>query len=318
MKNKLRQIIDFKEGQKIKGFFLCIEKHLRFTKKNDKYIDITLRDVTGHISAKIWNDTKSLESTFDAGDAVAISGNVESYKGKLHLIIIKINRATVQYYGRYGFDPGLIVPKSKKDPQKMYRNIKSVINKIDNKYFNNLVKNIFKKYEKKILFYPATVNMHYNYRSGFLEHLSSITEIGIRIYPLYALEKDLVLTGLLLHNIGAIKAINSDYQFDFTAEGRLIGSEVLGKELINRYANEIPGFPSDLLIKLSHIILSTSNSNKKSNTGPSFPEALLIKSIVELDLKIFMMKSTIDSDKDVGSFTNVYNIFGLPLLKKDQ
>ena len=65
------------------------------------------------------------------------------------MIIIKINRATVQYYGRYGFDPGLIVPKSKKDPQKMYRNIKSVINKIDNKYCNNLVKNIFKKYEKE-------------------------------------------------------------------------------------------------------------------------------------------------------------------------
>ena len=318
MKNKLKQIIDFREGQKIKGFFLCIEKHFRFTKKNDKYIDIILRDVTGHIPAKIWSDTKSLESKFDAGDAVAISGNVESYKGKLHLIIIKINKATVQYYGRYGFDPGLIVPKSKKDPQKMYRNIKSVISRINNKYFNNLVKTIFKKNEKKILFYPATVNMHYNYRSGFLEHLTSITEIGIRIYPLYALDKDLVLMGLLLHNIGAIKAINSHYQFDFTTEGRLIGSEVLGKELINRYVNKIHGFPSDLLIKLSHIILSTSNSKKKSNTGPSFPEALLINAIVELDLKIFMMKSTIDADKDVGSFTNVYNIFGLPLLKKDR
>ena len=317
MKNKLKQIIDFKEGQKIKGFFLCIEKHSRFTKKNDKYIDIILRDVTGHIPAKIWSDIKSLESKFDAGDAVAISGNVESFKGKLHLIIIKINKATVQYYGRYGFDPGLIVPKSKKDPQKMYRNIKSVISRINNKYFNNLVKTIFKKNEKKILFYPATVNMHYNYRSGFLEHLTSITEIGIRIYPLYELDKDLVLMGLLLHNIGAIKAINSDYQFDFTTEGRLIGSEVLGKELINRYANKIHGFPSDLLIKLSHIILSTSNSKKKSNTGPSFPEALLINAIVELDLKMFMMKSTIDSDKDIGSFTNVYNIFGLPLLKKD-
>ena len=123
MKNKLKQIIDFKEGQKIKGFFYAQESILRFT-KNDKYIDITLRDVTGHISAKIWNDTKYLESTFDKGDAVAISGNVESYKGKLHLIIIKINRATVQYYGRYGFDPGLIVPKSKKDPKEMYGNIK--------------------------------------------------------------------------------------------------------------------------------------------------------------------------------------------------
>ena len=98
----------------------------------------------------------------------------------------------------------------------MYRNIRNLISKINNKYFKNLVKIIFKNYEKKILFYPATVNMHYNYRSGFLEHLILITEIGIRIYPLYALEKDLVIMGLLLHNIGAIKAINSNYQFDYT------------------------------------------------------------------------------------------------------
>ena len=76
---------------------------------------------------------------------------MESYNGKLHLIIIKVNRATVQYYGRYGFDPGLIVPKSKKD-QKMYRNIKRVINKIDNKYCNNLVKTIFKNMKKRFYF----------------------------------------------------------------------------------------------------------------------------------------------------------------------
>ena len=318
MKNKLKQIIDFEEGQKIKGFFLCTGKNSRFTKKNDKYIDIELRDITGHISAKIWNDTKYLASKFNKGDAVAISGNVESYNGKLHLIIIKVNRATVQYYGRYGFDPGLIVPKSKKDPKEMYGNIKRVINKINNKYCNNLVKTIFKRYEKKILFYPATVNRHYNYRSGFLENLSSITEIGNRIYPLYELEKDLVLMGLLLHNIGAIIAINSDYQFDFTSEGRLLGNEVLGKELVSKYANQIQGFPKHLLTKLSHIILSSSISRKRLNIGPSFPEALLINAIIDLDFKMFMMKSTIDADKDGGSFTNVYNIFGLSLLKKDQ
>ena len=69
--------------------------------------------------------------------------------------------------------------------------------------------------------------------------------------------------GEVIIDPGAIKAINSHYQFDFTTEGRLIGSEVLGKELINRYANKINGFPSDLLIKISHIILSTSNSKKK-------------------------------------------------------
>ncbi len=317
MKNKLKQIIDFEEGQKIKGFFLCTGKHSRFTKKNDKYIDLELRDITGHISAKIWRNTKSLTSKFESGDAVAISGNVESYKGNLQLIVIKVNKATVQYYGRYGFDPGLIVPKSKKDPERMYINIENMISKIDNKYFYNLAKNIFKKYKKKILFYPATVDMHYNYRSGFLENVNSILELGKRIYPLYKLEKDLVLMGLLFHNIGAIKAINSDYQFDFTAEGKLLGNEVLGKELINRHANQIDGFPSSLLIKLNHIVLSSFKLIKESKVGPSFPEALLVNAIVDLDIKIFMMKSAINLDKDEGDFTSRYNIFRYSLLKKE-
>ena len=75
----------------------------------------------------------------------------------------------------------------------MFRNIKNLINKIDNKYCNSLLKIIFNKYKKEILFYPATVDMHYNYRSGFLEHLTAITEIGKKISPLYALDKDLIL-----------------------------------------------------------------------------------------------------------------------------
>ena len=167
MKNKLKQIIDFEEGQKIKGFFLCTGKHSRFTKKNDKYIDLELRDITGHISAKIWRNTKSLTSKFESGDAVAISGNVESYKGNLQLIVIKVNKATVQYYGRYGFDPGLIVPKSKKDPARMYTNIENMISKIDNKYFYNLAKNIIKKYNGTPIISPTG---HFHIKNRIKEH----------------------------------------------------------------------------------------------------------------------------------------------------
>ena len=159
--------------------------------------------------------------------------------------------------------------------------------------------------------------MHYNYRSGFLENVNSILKLGKRIYPLYKLEKDLVLMGLLFHNIGAIKAINSDYQFDFTTVGKLLENEVLSKELINRHANQIDGFPSSLLIKLNHIVLSSFKLIKESKMGPSFPEALLVNAIVDLDIKMFMMKSAINLDRGEGDFTSRYNIFRYSLLKKE-
>ena len=121
---KLRPIKSFAEGDKVQGFYLCVSKHLRYTRTGDLYIDLELRDNTGHISGKIWNNVSELNTKFDAGNAVVISGNVESFLDHLHLVVKKINKATVQHYGRYGFDPANIVPTSKKDPLKMWKEIK--------------------------------------------------------------------------------------------------------------------------------------------------------------------------------------------------
>ena len=108
MIKNLTSIKNFKEGLSVKGFFLCTEKHLRHTRGGDLFLDIELRDMTGHITAKIWNNIETLDKKFESGNAVAISGVIESFKGKLQLIIKKINKATVQHYGRYGFDPGFL------------------------------------------------------------------------------------------------------------------------------------------------------------------------------------------------------------------
>ena len=77
--NKLKSINTFSEGDKIQGFFLCVEKHIRYTRSGDIYLDLELRDITGHISAKIWDNVSVLNKKFDAGNAVAVSGIVELF-----------------------------------------------------------------------------------------------------------------------------------------------------------------------------------------------------------------------------------------------
>ena len=92
-------IANFKDGDSIQGFYLCVEKHLRHTRSGDLYLDLQLRDKTGSINGKIWDNVDKLNNKFNAGDPVAVSGNVDSFKERPQLIVKKINRASVQYYG---------------------------------------------------------------------------------------------------------------------------------------------------------------------------------------------------------------------------
>ena len=143
---KLTSIDRFMEGAQVQGFYICVEKYIRYTKSGDLYIDLELRDMTGNINAKIWDNVSELNSKFGKGDAVAISGYVESYLENLQLIVRKINKATVQYYGRYGFNPVKIVPSSKKDPHKMWKNLISLVKEIKRKELQRLIFFIYKFY----------------------------------------------------------------------------------------------------------------------------------------------------------------------------
>ena len=316
---KLRPIDTFIEGDKVQGFYLCVEKHLRYTRTGDLYIDIELRDNTGHISGKIWNNVSELNTKFDSGNAVVISGNVESFIDRLQLVIKKINKATVQHYGRYGFDPANIVPASKKNPQKMWQEIELVINTLKNKQLRKLVSSIYKTNKKKLMIHPSSIKMNHNYRSGLLEHILSMAKVAKKITPFYDVNKDLVLAGVLLNNIGKLREINSEYESDYTYEGNLIGHKVISRDMIRESIARIKNFPEILAKKIEHILISDLGLDSfKNQKTPSFPEALLIHLIHLLDSKMSLMEISLEQDQDTGYFTNQYNYFRTPLLKKDE
>jgi len=316
---KLTPIQSFKEGETIQGFYLCVEKHLRHTRSGDLYLDLELRDITGHISAKIWDDVSDLSEKFEAGHAVVISGDVESFLDRLQLNIRKINKATVQHYSRYGFDPAQVVPSSKKDPKKMWADVERLINGMKNKYLRSLVASIYKANKKQLLIHPASVKMHHNFRSGFLEHVLSMANSAKKISPLYDVDGDLVMAGVFLHDIGKLLEINSEYEADYTEEGNLIGHIVLGRDMVQNAMAEIRKFPEDLAKKMEHIILSHQGKYEwHSPKLPSFPEALLVHLIDNLDAKMNLMEKAIEEDQEPGKFTNRHHYFRIPLLKKNE
>ena len=316
---KLNPINTFSEGNKVQGFYLCTDKHLRYTRSGDLYIDIELRDITGHISAKIWDNVSTLNEKFNAGNAVAVSGLVEIFLDQPQLIIKKINKATVQHYSRYGFDPSMVVPSSRKNLKKMWVQIEQLIDGIKNPSIKKLVKSIYSSNKKRLLVIPGSVNMQYCYRSGYIEQIISMSLIAKRICTLYRVDRDLVLAGIFLYGIGKVKEINSEYETDFTMEGHLIGHSVISRDIVKEAISKMKNFPIKLSKMIEHIIINCSNELEFSpQKQPSFSEALLVNQIILLDSKMKIMSDVLAEDKEKGDFTNRHNYFRIPLFKNNE
>ena len=312
----ITQISSFKEGASIQGFYLCVEKHLRHTRAGDLYLDLILRDNSGTVPAKIWDKVDEFNEKFSAGNPVAIKGNIESFKDRLQLVIKKINIASVKNYGRYGFDPSLIVPTSPYNPNKMWKRVVQIIGKMKNPFLKKVVSNIFREHKDKLLIHPASVMMHHNYRSGFLEHILSMAKIAEKLTPIYKLDQDLVMAGVLLHDIGKLTEISSSLEAEYTDEGNFIGHIVIGRDMVREASGKIKGFPKILQQQLEHIILSHQGKfERQSPKQPSFEEALLVHFIDNLDAKMNLMKLALEEDQQDGKWTDRKNIFRTALYK---
>jgi len=309
-------ISKFKSGETIQGFYLCVEKYLRHTRSGELYLDLLLKDQTGQINAKVWDNVKEYEKKFKSGDPVALKGQVDLFLDKLQLNIKRINKATIQNYARYGFDPSLIVPTAKEDPKKMWKEVIKVVRSFKDPFLKKLCYNIYKNNKDKLLIYPATLSMNHNYRSGLLEHILSMLRSALTLARLYKLDRDLILTGILVHDIGKLREINYDYESTLTKDGNLIGHLVISRDIVLEEANKIKKFPKGLLIKIEHIILShQAKYNWNNSIKPAFKEALLVQSIKLMDGQLNVMDITFNEDRESGEFTNHFNYFKTHLYK---
>ena len=316
MKNII-PISKFKEGQVVQGFYLCLEKKLRHTRTGDLYIDIVLRDRTGQIQAKIWNKVKEYDAKFSAGDAVAVKGSVETFIDEFQLVIQRINKATLQRYSRYGFDPALIVPTSRFDEKKMWNEVIKTIRTIKNPHIKKLIYSIYSSNKKKLIKHPSTILHQYSYRSGFLEQALSLSKIGKFLANHYRVDADLVLAGVFLFDIGKLDAIESNYKSNLSKAGNLLGHVALGRDTIIAAAKKIRKFPGELLLQIEHIMLTQQDySEGKKQINPMFKEALVVSMITSLDSRMSIMKKIIEEDKDDDDFTSQYNFFKTTIYKK--
>ncbi len=310
-------IKDFKENESISSYFAVFEKNSRLTKTDKNYLDITLGDRSGKINAKIWDNADDFQNKFEVGDAVAVKGQIVTYNNEFQINVSNIRRVQAEMDKLYGFELSDIIPTTSKNIDEMWERIQEAIASIGNDHVREVTKRIYTKYEDRIKTHPASMILHHAFRGGLLEHVSEMTVIAETFCRVYrSVERDLVIAGVLLHDIGKLVELEPGIATTYTDAGNLIGHLVLGRDLLRDEILKMDGFPDLLRLKLEHIILSHQGKYEwQSPREPEFPEALLVYYADEIDTRMQQMKMAIESDSQEGDWTSRNNYFHRPIYK---
>jgi 3'-5' exoribonuclease len=314
-------IRDLKEGSSVDSFFLCGHKALLFGKNNKSYINLRLLDRTGVVEARVWDNAESLAQNFERHDYVRVKGRVVFYQDHLQLNVFEIQSIDVT---RENLDPGDFLPKTKKDIPKMYEEVLSLCrDQMQNPWIRRLMLNILEdpKIREPLFLSPAAKTNHHAWVGGLLEHVLQLCKIAQSLLQHYPqINLDLVLAGMILHDIGKIEEIDPDRLFAYTDKGRLVGHLIIGVEILIRKTAEIPNFPEKILQHLEHIVLS--HHGRLEYGSPKRPktlEALVVSYLDDLDSKIQGFEDLVARDPEGDPHWTPYNqLFERPLYKHTQ
>ena len=289
--SETKKIKDLKAGSSVDSTFLVMEKELReFISKEGYYLQVKLGDSTGSIWARCWKKAEEVASSFESGDIVRIKGVVESFKGRLQLIFEpdRIERSTETY------DIAEFLQTTSKNIDFLFDEIVKTAESMENDYLQRVVFSFLNdtKFVNSFKKAPAAKIHHHNYIGGLIEHTQSVMAICGTISTLYPkLERDLLLAGALLHDVGKTAAYEYTFRIDVTEEGGLVDHIVLGYRMVEDKIKRIKGFPEDLRLRLLHIILSHHKySEWGSPVKPLFAEAeaLCYADMLDSQLKEFL------------------------------
>jgi len=308
LKTKEIYLKDIKQGDKIASTFLATEKNMAFSLKGAPYLNVRLKDKTGELDGKVWDNAIEFDRQFKKGDIIYIEGKAASYKNSIQISIVNIKK-----YAGEDIEPADYLPAAKGNVTAMFNEMITYIEKIQTKPLQALLQAFFNDQKTAELFQraPAAKGFHHIYLGGLLEHTLSVVRLLDKVADHYSnLDRDLLLAGGMLHDIGKIYEFNYESLIEYSDEGRLIGHIVMGVEMINKKIETIPDFPAPLALKMRHIILSHHGEFEfGSPKRPKTLEALVVHFIDDLDAKLNGFQSFISDSNNPDSDWTVYNRF---------
>ena len=316
-------LADLKEGDAVHQFLLVRRVDTRTDKSGKPYLALTLGDRSGDLEARVWSDVLAkCPGPFAPGDYVGVQALVSSYKGEIQLSVQYIN--TVEALKEMGrelkeFDPELLHRATTYDRQELWRELLELAETHLQPPLKDLVLGLLGKYEEEFLVCPAARLYHHPYLGGLLEHTWFVARHALASLDIYPdLNRDLVLAGAILHDLGKIKELANPTAPEPTVAGRLLGHIVLGWDMVRSEAQGLEFSDPTLLLQLEHIILSHHGAVEfGSPILPKTREALLVYFLDDLDAKLKMMSQHLESDTGEGDFTSYHRTLQRELFKGD-
>lgn len=286
----MRYIETLHEGERINEIFFCKYKQSAVTKNGKAYENLTLQDKTGTLDAKIWEPGSLGIDDFDVMDYIAIMGDVTSFQGALQLNIKRVRKAQ---QGEY--DPKDYLPVSSRDVEAMYAELENYIKTIQNPYLKKLLSVFFledESFQKRFKEHSAAKSVHHGFMGGLLEHTLSVTNLCEAFCKQYSiLNRDLLLTAAIFHDIGKLDELSDFPVNDYTDAGQLLGHIMIGIEWIGGQIRKIPEFPPRLSNELKHCILAHHGELEfGSPKKPALVEAVALHFADNLDAKMETLK----------------------------
>lgn len=290
----------FKEGDCITGIYFCKTKTKALTKTGKDYLNINLQDKTGSLDGKIWSVTSPSIKEFEAGSFVKVVGEVNVYNNSKQLIITSIEKAQEGQY-----NPKDYYVCSKRDLDEMKKELSDFITSINKPHYKELLKKIFgdKAFYDEFIVHAGAKQIHHAFVSGLLEHTLSVAKLCDAACALYGdVDRDLLISAALCHDIGKVYETTSDISHDMTREGMLVGHIIKGYEIASSKIKEIPDFPTNAAEDFLHCILSHHGKLEfGSPRAPMFIEAEILSSQDKLDADVEIMREELEKISQKGS-----------------
>jgi 3'-5' exoribonuclease len=300
----IADLAGFEEGKIFDGYFLLLSRQTRSTKTNKPYLNLILCDKTGQMEGRVWdpNDPR-IAKELDRGDIVKARGSVSRFDDRLQMKVEQIRRATAGEV-----DKSDLMPATTYNVEELWRDLMGFVENFTEPNLKLLVTTILSNPELAQAYReaPAARQLHHAWLGGLLEHVVSLLKLADRVVPHYPiLHRDLVLTGVVLHDIGKVRELAWDIGFEYTIEGTLLGHIQMGTELVEKTIDTLPGFPPRLRTLVVHMILSHHGKLEFGSPKlPMIPEALVLNFLDDLDAKMQAVANEFDKCAREGKAAN--------------
>jgi 3'-5' exoribonuclease len=294
------------ENKVIVSSFVVSTKQVKPKKSGEPYLALTLADRCGQIEAKMWDNVEDAIDAFEQDDFLKIKGLLNKYKNRFQLTIHKLRKL-----GESEVDFADYLPKTTKNIDDLWRTLEEFVSSIQNLHLKTLVRSFMADPDIAAAYRsaPAAKTLHHAYIGGLLDHVVSLfrsCDLLCRNYP--QVNRDLLLTGAFLHDIGKIHELSYNRSFSYTSRGQLLGHMIIELEMLQAKIALIPDFPDQLKSLLEHLIISHHGEYEFGSPKlPMFPEALMLHYLDDLDSKMESMRAHFEREAENDSSWTSYN-----------